>query len=317
MWRGHSYLQLWNTILYFILAIVTTLGNAVVVLAVFKDPFKQLKKHIASYLIASLAVSNLVLVVGELLEAATNIVYGMEAYIIPGPPLVKAADILVCFAVSNSVNTILGLAIERYVLLQSEGHSMRKVTPRQVAGILTVLWATSSTIGLSRIAFQTVHSYRKAIGIIGVISVSTTMCLYLVIFFKIRRVFRMDIARASGENRALTISGLSAQRIRKRQMDAARTIILILASLIFLWTPTAVYLVQRLCTKNSLAYPQIELIYIIGLMNAAVDPGIYAFRTSRFRRAIAAILLKKHRKSSKHHQYMHRRRRVENKEKPC
>ncbi|XP_001638042.2 adrenocorticotropic hormone receptor [Nematostella vectensis] len=293
-----------NTILYFILAVVTTLGNAVVVLAVYRDPYKQLRKNLASYLIAGLAVSNLVLVVGEILQAAGNIIYGKNAYNTPSDNggtlngsllgadirgttnyrLEIASDFTLYFAMATSVLTVLVLATERLVVLRF-GYEQR-VTKKRIIFSVSIVWFLSFALAVPRAAFEDEYKFREQFIIVFALIILLIIFINLWIYANVKRACSIT------ELQPLAHGRLNALRIRKRNRAAARTIAYILVALVTLWTPTIITEIFLYFPGYDLKNELVEFIYLIGCVNAAVDPGIYAFRTPVFRRALSGLLKK-------------------------
>ena len=96
-----------QTALFFTLAAITLLGNGLVVIAVIKDPFKELRT-IPNYLVVNLAIADLLL--GLIAEP----LWGMALWVRSAQYEVAAMTVILTSTMATNL-TVTALSAERYV----------------------------------------------------------------------------------------------------------------------------------------------------------------------------------------------------------
>ena len=113
-------------------SVLTLALNALVVITIWKDPFKNLR-GIPNYLILNLAVSDLLVgIPGELLFA--------PLYWYPHKGVAQAADITLNLGYFSSALTVLGLAVERLIVISYPLKSADYLTYRNLTLGILCIW---------------------------------------------------------------------------------------------------------------------------------------------------------------------------------
>ena len=94
-----------QTVVFFTLAMITVLGNSLVILVVVKDPFKELRT-IPNYLVVNLAIADLLL--GLIAEP----LWGMDLWIRSAQYRKEALSVMLTSTMATSLN-VLAMSAER------------------------------------------------------------------------------------------------------------------------------------------------------------------------------------------------------------
>lgn len=289
-------------VLYLVLGvmiIVTVCGNLLVTFSIIY--FKQLHTR-TNYLIVSLAVSDLLLGLVVLLPNAVQMVescwYFGDIYC----DIYMSCDVMLCTA---SILNLSVISIDRYHAVVHPLTYRRKMSVNVVLFMIFLSWSISGVVGFGMIYFKLnilgiEDFYQKYFAcdgrcilfqshvsstvssvlsfyIPGIIMVS----VYMKIFFVAKRQF-LSIQNSS--------STTSAQIPNKKQTKATKTLAIIMGAFLSSWTPFFVCNVIDPYIGYSTPPALFQTFTWIGFVNSTINPIIYAFFYSWFRKAFSLFL---------------------------
>ena len=273
--------------IFVIFSFFTIVGNLLVIVTSWKDPYKELRSTYHS-LVLNLAVSDLLMgLIGEPLLVSLH-----------RPSLHKAACTVVYISLIASCLTILSLAVERYLFLT---HTLTFTTAHRLNLKLAVacIWFIACLLGvLPIIAWHNEHSYRLFLAdTVGLLVMVLMIAFYVRIFVLIRRWhLRLKGAKNAEEVRALTRSGQATQLLRKKHNNILKAIIVFSGAFALCWTPSIVaenlvYICsvhpRVLCISEKVA----DTFNMVGFLSCVINPAIYAVWSPKFRKALRRIYL--------------------------
>ncbi|KAM4628335.1 trace amine-associated receptor 1-like [Polymixia lowei] len=288
--------------LYMILGamvVLTVFGNLVVIVSIAQ--FKQLHTP-TNYLILSLAVSDLLLGVlvmfPSMIRCVENCWYFGDVFC----KIYNSSDILLCTA---SILNLSFISIDRYYAVCHPLLYRSKITVYTVLIMILATWGVSAIVGFGMIFLQvnilgveefdynhiaceggcvviqsgvasTVSSI-FAFYIPGVIM----LCIYLKIFLVAQKQMR------SIQNTSCMSSTRAAD---KSQRKATKTLAIILGVFLCFWTPFFTCNIIDPYISYSTPPALFETVLWVGYLNSTVNPLVYAFFYSWFRKAFRMII---------------------------
>ena len=274
------------------LSVLTVGLNFLVIITIWKDPFKELKGT-ANCLILNLAVCDLLVgIPAELLFAFLHWFPSDKNHGIVQAAFLLAAYITLYLVSCASSLTILALAVERLIVISPQLRSAHysKTTYRAI-GILSIWLFAVLLAFLSVLGWDSCHKYRMFVtdAVVVPILILVFACytrIYLLVRKQLHRDFTTDDQR--GELQRLTASGQRRERLNRKERAVAFSVFILVGILTVCWTPALVllniYEIRGKCIPNK--YNSIlSLIFVPPLAN----PIAYALRTAKFQRALKRI----------------------------
>lgn len=259
------------------LAIITTIGNLLVIVAVYKDPYKELRT-VCNYLVVNLAVADLIM--GLISEPLFAIRYWLTD---DGSKYYKAVAVLRTLAVEASCFTVLFLTIERYIVLEMPLRQERLFSGVAVKIYIFLIWLSALAVSLLIIPFWNYQGYRLFLfDGIGFFLLLFMLGLYIRMFLIIRKFNKALLVR--GVQQPLIQPGQAFLAARKREQEVTKAIFLFYGTFALCWLPSII--AETITYKWPIdEHIRCGLLFL-GLLNSALNPVLYALRMPRFRRAV-------------------------------
>lgn len=273
------------------LVVLTAVLNSLVIVTIWKDPFKNLKA-IPNYLILNLAVSDLLVSIpGELLIVLQ--------YWFPHGGILRAADMTVHLGFSSSGLTMLGLAVERLLVISFPIKSADYLTYTKLKLGILCIWLLAGLMAfLPELQWDSVFRNRVIISDAVCIPSFFLICsCYARIFFLVRKGWYRNLTTEGAgfeERQSLTEISREIESRKKRERSVIRCVALLLGLLILSWTPYKVLAnMIQFCGKRCAITYECKviaqgLIFLYPLMN----PIVYALCTRKFRQALWKMIYK-------------------------
>jgi len=268
------------------LAVITTAGNLLVIVALYKDPFRELRTT-ANYLLVNLAVADLIM--GLVTEPLWALQYWLKEndsnkfksnYSI-------AVDAILVLAVEASNLTVLSLTIERYIVLERPLQREALFSGTAVKISVFLIWLTALVISSLLIPFWDQREYTLFLYAgIGVFLLFIMLGLYIRMFIIIRKFNKSLLAQ--GAQAALIQPGQAYITARKREQQVAKAIFLFYGTFALCWLPSVVLRTIKYHEPKINEHICRGLVFL-GLLNSALNPVLYTFRMKSFRRAIKRV----------------------------
>ncbi|XP_071394829.1 trace amine-associated receptor 1-like [Centroberyx affinis] len=265
-----------------VMVVLTVCGNVLVVMSVAQ--FKQLHTP-TNYLILSLAVSDLLL---GLLVMFPNMTLSVETCWYFGDVFCKvcsSADVLLCTA---SILNLSFISIDRYYAVCQPLLYRSKITVNAVLIMILVCWSVSAVAGFgmiflelnilgveefyyTHVALSTAVSSLLSFYIPGVVMLGIYLKIFLVAQRQVRSIHNTRTSDPS-------------------QTKATKTLAIIMGAFLSFWTPFFVCNVINPFIGYSTPSALIGALVWVGYLNSTVNPLVYAFFYSWFRKAFRVII---------------------------
>ncbi|KAL9975512.1 hypothetical protein ACROYT_G012681 [Oculina patagonica] len=272
------------------LSVVTAVGNSLVIITILKDPFKELKGT-ANCLILNLAVCDLLVgIPGEFLFALLH-------WLPDNRIMTVAAYTTIYLGFNASFLTILGLAVERLIVISSSNSGDYLTTTYRAIGILSI-WLFALLIAfLPQLGWNSIEEYRLFIcdAIVIPIIILLSAC-YARIYFLVKKNLRGDLSPGAehAERQCLTVNAQNIEKLKRKERGVAYSVFILVGLFAVCWLPPFVLVnVNKFCEDcisdkydDLLSFIEASTIFLHPLVN----PIAYSLRTVKFRKALRRII---------------------------
>lgn len=268
-------------------SVLTVVGNSLVIITIWKDPFKNLKGT-ANYLILNLAVSDfLVGFPGELLFALLHW--------FPHRSIIQAAYTTAYLGFYASFLTILGLAVERLIVISSPLKSVDLLTYTYLTLGIFCIWLFAGLLAFCPLlGWDSLHSYRMFIvdAVIFPIIILLLAC-YARIFVLVRRGLYRDLTTGAGreELTSLTRSARVREKLKRKERSVAFSVFILYGLFAVCWIPSIVLEnIEEFYGRYYVPYKYTSILQALIFLHPLLNPIAYSLRTVKFRRALRKII---------------------------
>ena len=267
-------------------AIATFFANALVVLAVWKDPNRNLQRVPSNLLIASQAVADFFVgLVQEPLCAWWILTFSSKA--------VHSIEAVSSLFLVSSLFHVVALSFDRYIAVAKPLQYSATVTKKRVFVWILIIWLSSSIY----MSYRTVlRELNYSIVLINVISgVYTVLPSISSVVFYLRLYCIVRRHRKSAASSNLDESGSLVINAYRRERNMTKAMLVALCLFLFCLTPWFVfYQVIGACPtcEDHKSYEMylFAIFYYIFTMKSLLNPFLYAWRLSKFRAAFKSML---------------------------
>ncbi|CAL8350131.1 unnamed protein product [Lota lota] len=277
--------------------VLTVLGNLLVIVAI--GHFKQLHTP-TNYLTLSLAVSDLLLGVLVMFPGMVN---SVETCWYFGELLCKlftSSDVLLCTA---SILNLSFISIDRYYAVCHPLLYPRKITVHTAVIMILVTWCVSAVVGFGMIFLKLnilgmEEFYYNNVACEGRCNLFTTRVastLSAIIAFYIPGVIMLGTYLkiymvAQRQVRVIGLQTTSSSKVDKHQRKATKTLAIIMGVFLALWTPFFLCFIIDPLIGYSVPPALFNTFVWLGYFNSTINPLVYAFFYSWFRKAFQIIV---------------------------
>lgn len=266
---------------YVLLSVVTVVGNALVIFAVWKDPLKILRASPTNYILLSLAIADLI--VGLIIDPGVASWFLRARASNTDPWYFQT--ILTTFLSASlivSVGHVLFLTVDRYFALATPLKYRTKITKRRVVITCSLIWIGS--ICCSVATSFVVQQYFAVVWLTAVVviclSAEHTYILYIII---LRHLFKHSRARIAIQNSQSNSASLYQRE--KKVFRVIVSVIFVFDSCLTPWMVTQ--FVLYFCASCHDYYKEMVICYNVStvffFLNSALNPFLYSWRFSKFR----------------------------------
>ena len=275
-----AYLSFFTASVSFLLFLVTSAGNLLVCLAVYKDPKRKLRTPF-NFFVVNLACADLV--VGLIVEPISVAVHLREGVaggrLGDGVPILHMSYFISCTA---SVSSLAALTIDRYIAITSPFYYRTHINVNKMVAASLVIWAIAASLPfvyfkVGLISYSFVFANTAVILTLGILIVS-----YARLLRHIRHQIHLQVISEVG----------GSFKAHESEMRATKAFLLVLVAFLFCYTPSCVLIyIMSFCTTCSCYsihwFRDLQFLFIV--LNSCLNPFIYAWRLSTFRSAFALI----------------------------
>lgn len=265
-----------------LLALITSVGNLMVILVVYKDPLRELRT-ISNYLVVNLAAADLI--IGIIVEP----IWALQYWVNANTAYTIAANMMLILSVDASCITVLFLTFERYVVLEMPLRRETLFNVTATKSYIFVIWITALVISSLVIPCWSPPKSRWyslfVISGIGCFLLLVMLCLYIRMFMIIRKF--NNVALAQGDEQLLIHPRQACLQARRRELEVTKAIFLFVGVIALCWLPSIIaYTIKYGNGRIHISEHVCRALLFLGLLNSALNPIVYSFRMSSFRRAI-------------------------------
>ena len=271
----------------FLLSFITVIANFILLATIYRDPHKSLGTP-PCLLIANLSFSDYLVGLCVVSLVAFRDVYRSIDRLVPLPMAVGIfASYVLCTTLFVSSGTMVALSTSCFVAINNPMEYKTKITRTRIWIFIVIIWVISLLMcflpatNISENTYLLIYCHTH---------VSLPAVLLIVIYFKGFRTLARRTRELSIEVHA---SVENSRRALERQRNMAVTILIILAMFFVTYIPqfTLVH-IQFFCdsykfNEESITFHKIDVVASrFVFLNSAVNPFIYAWRMSTYRRAL-------------------------------
>ena len=301
---------------HILIVAVAVLGNLIVCYAIIAN--KSLRSSPTNLFIFSLACS-------DLLTVTLAVPFDIEGLYLNwawkhGEIMCQAWITVYLITVPTSILTLLAVSVDRYKSLKDPLNRFRRfrfMTRKRALIVISVIWLYSLVFALLPIMgwrafdefvykgicyFPFTENYSTLSSCLNFVIPSLITCG---IYIKIYRIalsqssaFDKEISRRmlSTEACSRQLRSTEEKKVDIRNIRAAKTISIFVAVFFFCWVPhSSISLTANLCQSCQVKIPnEVRVIFLMfGYLNSALNPFLFAFRDSRFRKTFSALKCRK------------------------
>ncbi|KAK3727547.1 hypothetical protein QZH41_018648, partial [Actinostola sp. cb2023] len=264
----------------------TVPANLLVIVAVLKDPHKDLRKPF-TLLILNLAVTDLI--VGCLVEPLSVYIHSREArgLTINMAWLSQTAYFLCCTA---SLLSLAALTVDRYLAIARAVWYRANMSNSRVLFASGIVWLLS--IGFTSIFFEV--GFISYAFVFANVAILTTLVIFIFTYIQVFGVLKRQLKNISNLHGG---NVTETERAKKRSMmwekRVTKAYLIVLAVFLACYIPSCLMIyLMNMCSSCScdLIHWFRDMQFILVTINSLLNPYIYAFRLDSLRRAVFTVL---------------------------
>ena len=268
-----------------LITIVASIGNSLVVLAVFLNPNKDLRTPF-NYFVANLSMADLIV---GLITGPMSTVY----HIFEGVGMLKQSfrDVVhITFFISwtASLLSLTALTLDRYLAITYPLMYRTKLSPSRALLVSLMVWIVS--ILLPMIYF--IVGYNKFRFVFANTAVAVTFAVLIFTNAKIFKYLRYQVQQWDDLHDS-TEENVAKKQAIKWEKKITKTLVIVLLLFLAFYLPACIciYIINFCTDCNCMFIHWVRDIQTVLVMaNSGVNPFVYAWRLENFRRAFKSIL---------------------------
>ena len=270
-----------------VISIIAIIGNVIICVAVYKDPFKNLRSPF-TYFLVNLAAADLI--VGIIYQPISVYFHAVESQGDTSDTLTKVLHMSYFISGTASILSLLALCMDRYLAIKFAIKYRSYLTWTRCFQISCIIWLASFTLPftylkLGYIDNLMVHSHTSVIvALVGLIV--TYINLYL--FLRKQATEMANIQRTT----STAAEEMRLQRL-KLEKKITRTFLWILILFIATYVPSIIMVyILHFCESChcTLRHVLRDLQFLLISSNSCMNPFVCTIRLKQFRKSVYAIL---------------------------
>ena len=265
--------------------VVASIGNFLVVLAVFLDPNKDLRLPF-NFFVASLGFADLIVALFTCpLGAAYHIDEGLKK---PNQQLRVWMHISFFISCTASLLSLTALTLDRYVAITYPLLYRAKLKPFRAFAVSVVVWIVA--VSLSMIYFAV--GYDKFRFIFANTAVAVTFVVLIFTNTKIFKFLRSQVKQWDSLHDS-TEENLAKKQAIKWEKKITKTLVIVLSLFLACYLPACIciYIINFCTNCNCMFIHWVrDIQFVLVIANSGLNPFVYAWRLENFRKAFKSIL---------------------------
>ena len=291
---GPSALAFFTMSLSILFLITNIPGNLLVILAVLRDPYRNLRSPF-NFLMTNLSAADLI--VGTIVCPLSIHFHFNEA---SGESIsitqIKIFHFSYFVACTASVLSLASLAVERYVAIRCPHTYRNKLTGRRILGTVISIWFISLTLPCAyfEVGFITYAFIFANTSVI--VATGITCLIYAMMVNKFRKrltTSRTESTTTTSEDSSQVSSGKPSENTSRLEHTITKMFLVVMAAVLGCYGPSTI-LIYTMSFCESCACVTLhwcrDLQFLFVIMNSSLNFFCYALRSPRFREAFVYIL---------------------------
>lgn len=265
--------------------IVASVGNLLVVLAIFLNPNKDFRSPF-NYLVANLSFADLV--VGLIVAPLATVYHILEGVGKLTKQFEDGVHITYFVSCTASLLSLTALAVDRYLAITYPMMYRTKLNPLRALLVSVVVWIVS--IALSMIYFAV--GYNKFRFIFANTAVAITFVVLIFTNAKIFKYLRCQVSQWDSLHDSSEENMAKKQAI-KWEKKITKTLVIVLLLFLACYLPSCICIyIINFCTNCDCEFIHWvrDTQFVLVMANSGLNPFVYAWRLENFRKAFKSIL---------------------------
>lgn len=291
---------IWLAVLSCMSGVVTIVGNAVVLIAIYRT---KALHTISNFFIASLAAADMV--VGIFLNTLLSAKVIIFSYLNPDLPIRgsvfdKVEDFAWIQAVVATTFGLSAISVDRYIAVNFGFRYEALATPKHCALATASVWITSLVFASVRLFIDKTEHLSILWLVMGVITCILPFIVITFCYMQIFKAAKQQIRKIKHENSLTRRSGFRRKNNQVSHAKTAYTIAIVIVFFIVLWVPSLVTAVVQVSLagsqmpKHQAIFTKLERVVwpwvcFVAYLSSAGNPWIYSIRSRQFRTACTQI----------------------------
>lgn len=268
-----------------LITIVASVGNFLVVLAVFLNPNKDLRSPF-NYFVANLSFADLI--VGLITGPLGSVHHVLEGLGTVNQRLKGTLHISYFISCTASLLSLTALALDRYIAITYPLVYRTKLNPFRAFVVSVVVWIVS--ILLSMLYFAVGYNRFRFVFVNTAVVVT-----FVVLIFTNSKIFRYLRAQVSQWDNLhdSTEENLAKKQAIKWEKKITKTLVIVLLLFLACYLPSCICIyIINFCTNCNCVFIHWvrDIQFVLVMANSGVNPFVYAWRLENFRKAFKSIL---------------------------
>ena len=268
-----------------LITVVASVGNFLVVLAVFLNPNKDLRSPF-NYFVANLSFADLI--VGLITGPLGSVHHVLEGLGTENQRLKGTLHISYFISCTASLLSLTALALDRYIAITYPLVYRTKLNPFRAFVVSVVVWIVS--ILLSMLYFAVGYNRFRFVFVNTAVAVT-----FVVLIFTNSKIFRYLRAQVSQWDNLhdSTEENLAKKQAIKWEKKITKTLVIVLLLFLACYLPSCICIyIINFCTNCDCVFIHWvrDIQFVLVMANSGVNPFVYAWRLENFRKAFKSIL---------------------------
>ena len=283
--QAPTHLSIFTASSSILITIVASVGNAIVVLAVFLNPNRDMRTPFY-YFVANLSIADLIV---GLITGSMSAIYHILAALNVTEEHFRTV-MIVAFFVSCTVSllSLQALAMERYLAIMHPAIYRTMLSPVRAFLVSVLVWILS--ILLSTIYFFVQYNTYRFI--FGNTALAFTIVVLIFTNTKILKHLREQIQHWDTLHES-TEENLIMKQLMMWEKKMTKTLVIVMLLFVAFYLPSCVFIyIINLCTNCDCIFIHWirDIQFLLVMANSAVNPFVYPWRLENFRRSFSSIL---------------------------
>ena len=204
--------------------------------------------------------------------------------------LTRTEYTIMCLAFYASMFTILGLAVERLIVISSPLNSADYLRSSYLTLGIISIWIFAGLMAFI-VVWSSLHIYELYIAdFIGIVIILSLLACYTRIYLLVRKTFHRDMTASEetkAEEQCLTENAREIEKLKRKERRVALSVFILVGIFVVCWIPAII--LENINAFCSSCHYKVQILEPIVLLHPLLNPIAYSLRTVKFRRALRGL----------------------------